>query len=160
MIHLWEELRKSRLEESETKGEKVSITSEHTDRIDERGEWRDALSCQRRTKEARLGAVSASGQQGAEVRCREWEVTAQCHTAHRVSPQQAGREQKKGETERRRVDRETKRWEICLKLFVFFCISLCQGWRGHSDSSLFQVKPKGGFIWAWRQKVFKEKQGL
>lgn len=39
-----------------------------------------------------LGAVTELAQQGAEVRWKEWEVTARCHTAHRVSPRQAGRE--------------------------------------------------------------------
>ena len=40
-----------------------------------------------------LGAVTGLAQQGAEVRCKEWDVTARCHTAHTgCQPHQAGRE--------------------------------------------------------------------
>lgn len=75
----------------------------------------------------RLGAVTGPAQQGAEVWCREWEVTAQCHTVHRVSPHQAERERdgdKEREGEKVVMESEKKTWEI-YKFCACACMNVC-----------------------------------
>lgn len=80
------------------------------------------FSCQRRRR-GWPGVLTGLAQQGAEVWCREWEVTAQCHTAHRVSPHQAGRERDGGREGGRTWSwSQRKKWELHLRLWVCVCV--------------------------------------
>lgn len=83
------------------KGEKVSITSERTDWTDEGEEWRSEgpAGCHVGVRPAGgRGAMQGVGGDSSVSHCTQGVTSAGWE-----------REKKKGETERRRVDRETKR---------------------------------------------------